>query len=380
MGQETPGFPGPSGKNDSPPEPAGDPVLRQRLRAAADSDGFLPFERYMEIALYDPERGFYDRAATRLGRSGDFYTASHVHALFGATLARHAEEIRASAGWPTPFPVVEVGPGDATLAWDIRNVLADSARAAGWEYVLVERSGSFRSRMGARLGPPGHGPVPWRLAPSLSALGPVRGLVLANELLDAFPHRRLQRTGDGWKELGVLVPAQGPLRLVRRTPGAGRVPPGMPDDAPNETTMEVSPGAESWIRELADHLTDGRAILIDYGDEEAALLSRGSGGTLEAIRGHRSVDPLVEPGTVDLSAWVNFTRIRRAASQAGLVEMFYGPLSEALIRWKIDEVRAKMESKADSVEAVKLQLAQKSFLIGFSSFKVLELAPPGPSS
>ncbi|MGC2289390.1 MAG: SAM-dependent methyltransferase, partial [Thermoplasmata archaeon] len=146
------------------------------------------------------------------------------------------------------------------------------------------------------------------------------------------------------------------------------------------TVLEVSLNMEAWIRELGDHLIGGRAVLIDYGVEEAELMSRGGTGTLEAIRDHRTVDPLSRPGTADISAWVNFTRVRRAARAAGLRETFYGSLADALLSWGIDDVRAQLEVGADSVEAVKLRLAQKSFLFGFSSFKVLELSPGAASA
>jgi len=358
-----------------------DPVLRRRLRAAADAEGFLPFDRFMEISLYDPGRGFYDRAATRLGREGDFYTAAHVHGLFGATLAAHFRQIRRSEGSPPRFPIVEVGPGDGTLASDIRTALQHPpAEAAGWDYILVERSAALRTAIEARLGRTEPGEVPWRFAPSLGSVGPLRGIVLANELLDAFPFRQLLKTVAGWAELGVIVPPEGPVRSEVRGPGRTDMPADLPTDAPTGTVLEVSLGMEAWIRELADHLAAGRAVLIDYGVEQEALLSRGGTGTTEAIREHRSVDPLSRPGTADLSAWVNFTRVRRAAEAGGFQETFYGPLSEALMAWGLDEIRTQLEMGTDSVEAVQLRLAQKSFLFGFGSFKVLELSPRGASA
>jgi NADH dehydrogenase [ubiquinone] 1 alpha subcomplex assembly factor 7 len=353
-----------------------DPVLRSRLSAAADSDGFLRFDRYVEIALYDAGRGFYDRPEVRLGRSGDFYTAAHVHELFGATLAAHLREIWRGEGAPSQFQVVEVGPGDGVLAADIRAALRSTVpESAGWEYVLIERSSALRSSIEERLRASAPGGIPWRFVPSLTSLGAFRGVLLANELLDAFPFRRLERSSGGWAEQGILVSPEGSLRLTRRPPGAFDPPENLPDKAPEGLVLEVSPLMEAWIRELSDHLAAGRAVLIDYGDEESRLMDRVGSGTLEAIRGHRSVDPLSEPGTADLSAWVNFTRLRAVAGRVGLREMSFGPLADELLHWGLDDVRARMEVGMDSVSAVKLRLAQKSLLLGFGSFKVLELAP-----
>lgn len=358
-----------------------DSAPTRRLPAAADATGFLPFDRFMEISLYEPGSGFYDRPSTRLGRTGNFYTAPHVHALFGATIAAHLQDVRQRMGLPPRFRVVEVGAGDGTLAADIRSTLGGPGSSVGsWDYVIVERSAHLRSAISARLSSDERERVPWRFAPSVASEGPFRGVVLANELLDAFPVRRLVRSGSGWAEQGVQLAPSRPVRWETRPLDPSAVPAGLPTDAPQGSVLEVSPQGEGWVRELADHLVDGRILLIDYGAEEDVLLGRGSAGTLEAIRGHRAVDPISSPGTADLSTWVNFTRLRRVARLAGFREVFYGSLAEAMVAWGIDDVRVRREADLGSVESVKLRLAQKSFLLGFSTFKVLELAPGSGSS
>ncbi len=356
------------------PGPPADAVLLRRLRRAAGLDGYLPFDRYMEIVLYDPGHGFYDRGSTRLGRAGDFYTAAHVHRLFGATLARHLAELRRRAHPRGVWAVVEVGPGDGTLAADILEALDHlEGDDRSWEYVLVERSPALQAQARERLEAT-RSRIPWRFVPSLASLGPVRGVVLANELLDAFPVRRLRRTPEGWAEMGVHVAAEGPLTWAVRGLPPESAPPSLPLDASEGTVLEVSPTAEAWIREVADHLAEGRALLIDYGDDEDALVARVPSGTLEALRSHRSVDPLSHPGTADLSSWVNFTRVRRAAASAGLSEVSYTALRDALLAWGLDQVRGEESASAEAVDAVKLQLAQKSFLLSFETFRVLELS------
>lgn len=361
-----------------PAVPPGDSVLRRRLRDASDATGYLPFDRYMEMVLYDPDQGFYDRTGTRLGRAGDFYTAAHVHRLFGATLAAHLRELRGRSGDRGHWAIVEVGPGDGTLAVDILLSLeAGGEEASGWEYILVERSPVLQAQARQRLSR-AEVHIPWRFASSLAGLGPVNGVILANELLDALPVRRFQRTAEGWAELGVTVPETGSLAWATRPVPPDAVPSRLPSVAPPGSVLEISPTIDAWMREVADHLADGRAILIDYGDEEPALLSRAPSGTLEAIRSHQPVDPLSRPGTADLSCWVNFTRTRRAAETAGLREVSYLPLRAALVDWGLDRVRRSESADADPVEMVKLQLAQKSFLLGFENFQVLELEPPPP--
>ncbi len=355
--------------------PTGDSVLRRRLRAAADPSGYLPFDRYMEMVLYDPGQGFYDRSGTRLGRAGDFYTAAHVHRLFGDTLAAHLCDLRGRTPYAGRWSLVEVGPGDGTLAVDILQALAAAGERGGdWEYILVERSPALQAQAGQRLSAAGV-PFPWRFSSSLAALGPVSGVVLANELLDALPVRRLQRTPEGWAELGVSVPETGALAWATRPVEPDALPSDLPSAAAPGTVLEISPTTDAWMREVSDHLARGYAIVIDYGDQESALLSRAPLGTLEAIRSHQPVDPLSRPGTADLSCWVNFSRTRRAAEAAGLRQVSYGPLRTALVDWGLDRVRLQEAAGADPVEVVKLQLAQKSFLLGFENFQVLELEP-----
>ena len=346
------------------------------LRAAAGPDGFLPFDRFQSIALYAPEVGYYRAAGRRLGVPGDFYTAAHVHPMFGEALSdRLAREWR-DLGSPTSLRIVEVGAGDGTLAdavlGGLETALPPTVRC---EYVVVELSPPLRERALERLAP--RAPR-WdvRVASSLGSDGPFEGIVVANELLDALPARRLVRAGGRWAELGVralddrFVGAEGPLRPVAGPP--------LPEDVPDGSVIEFSPGAEGFLRELSDHLTRGLAVLIDYGAEEAELLQGRPGGTLQAVRAHRPIDdPLRSPGSADLSTFVNFTRVRAAAAACGLRTVYYGSQAEALGRWglptRLD--RAVAEAK-DSATEVKVRLAAKSLLFGFSTFRVLELSPP----
>jgi len=350
-----------------------------RLKKEGGADGFVPFDQFMEVALYDRDAGFYARERTPLGSSGDFYTAPHVHPLFGRTLAERVRTVRRALGRGQPFRVVEVGPGDGTLA---ETVLAALGRAPegveGMEYLLVERSPSMRQVALERVEAAGHASgIPVRLADSVAADGPFEGVVLANELLDALPARRLEWTGSEWRELGIrvegeaVVAASAPLR----TPVPG---PELPTPGEPETVLEVSPEAEGWVREVGDHLARGLAILIDYGMEQSELLVGHRSGTLAAVRSHRTVDdPYAEPGDSDLSMFVNFSRVRAAARRAGLEEIMYCSQSEALGAWGFPalfeaEVRAAGTGEAE----VRLRLAAKNLLFGFDRFRVLELSPP----
>ncbi len=216
--------------------------LLARIRAAADPDGFVPFDRFMDLALYAEGLGFYAAEGSRLGPRGDFYTASHVHPLFAATIARHLEEVRRSLGEARPFSIVELGPGDGALAEGIVRSLAGVATSGGpVEYVLVDRSEPLGSLARDRVERAGReAGIRVRSQAGAGSEGLFSGAVLANELLDAQPTRRLRWTGSGWAELGVrwdgsrLVAAESrtarpvggePLPPAMRTGWSSRSPP-----------------------------------------------------------------------------------------------------------------------------------------------------------
>ncbi|MCI4367457.1 MAG: SAM-dependent methyltransferase, partial [Thermoplasmata archaeon] len=122
---------------------------------------------------------------------------------------------------------------------------------------------------------------------------------------------------------------------------------------------------------------DGAIVLLDYGAEELDGPWNGPHGTLAAVRGHQNaVDPFEAPGTCDLSAFVDFTRIRAAAARAGLKEVAYRRQAEALGAWGFERVLARTLARARGDEdAVRIRLAAKSLLFGFEGFRVLELGP-----
>jgi SAM-dependent MidA family methyltransferase len=351
----------------------------KRLAKEGGADGFVPFDRFMDVALYDPDAGFYARERPPFGRSGDFYTAAHVHPLFGRALAERVRTVRRVLGRGRPFRVVEVGPGDGTLAETVLAALGQAPEGAvGIEYLLVERSLPLRHVALERVEASGRAAgIPVRLADSVSTDGPFEGVVLANEVLDALPARRLEWIGSEWREAGVRV--VGGTVVASSAPLRSPVPaPELPTPEEPGTVLEVSLEAEGWVREVADHLARGLAIVIDYGMEQSELLAGHRSGTLAAVRGHRVVDdPLADPGASDLSTFVNFTRVRAAARRAGLEEVAYCSQAEALGAWGFPALFEAEVRAAGSAEAeVRLRLAAKSLLFGFDRFRVLELSAP----
>jgi SAM-dependent MidA family methyltransferase len=351
--------------------------VRKRLFASADGTGFLPFDRFMEIALYDPSDGFYTHGGTKFGPGGDFYTAAHVTPLFGETIGRHIRELYDTAGNPRDYRIYELGPGDGTLGEGIMEGFAHSGPTPNpVEYRIVERSEASRLVSLNRIQKAAqHGGVTVHASASISEGGPFEGVVVANELLDALPIRRLRYEGNHWLELGVRL--HDSILDWQASEGVRpRSGPPLPVPAEEGSVFEFSPSAEGLLREIADHLTQGRALFFDYGMEEDELLKAHPGGTLTSVRRHRSVpNPLSSPGLVDLTAFVNLTRIRQCAIRSGLLPLGFRPQREALVEWGFaDALEYRVREAASSEEEVRRRLAAKNLLFGFDRFYALEFA------
>ncbi|HTT26288.1 MAG TPA: SAM-dependent methyltransferase [Thermoplasmata archaeon] len=352
--------------------------LADRLREEIARAGPMPFDRFVELALYHPADGYYVQADRALGRGGDFYTAPHVHPIFARTVARRILAAYRELGRPGGFQLAEVAAGDGTLALDLLDAWsAPGAEAPAGEHVLIDLPGPRLLAVGERVRAHG-GPGAWtvRTAAVLGDRGPMRGVILANELLDALPFRRLVRRHGAWRELGVGA-RDGALVWEEADLVRPIGPPDLPE-LPEGALLEISEAAEAWVRQAADLLVDGNLLLLDYGFVESEGTPGGPNGTLRALRGHRAVDALDGPGTADLSAFVDFTRIRAAAERAGLRELAFRRQPEALGAWGFESVLAEALQSAGSAEAqVRIRLAAKNLIFGFEGFRVLELAP-GP--
>jgi SAM-dependent MidA family methyltransferase len=354
-------------------------TLRALLESSADRAGFVPYDRFMELALYGDGVGFYTREDSPFGREGDYYTAAHASPLFGRSIAERVTSVLRSLPAAVPLSVVEIGPGDGTLAESVvARIDADRTLAPRVDYVLVERSPTLAARSIERLTPVHDSrTVRVRVSGGVGADGPFSGVVLANEVLDAQPARRLVWTGDDWDELGVRVVGE---HIVPATEKRARsVPaPELPRPLAPGAVLEVSPMAEGLVREVADHLEDGVFLALDYGMEETELLAAHPSGTLAAVRRHRPVDdPLADPGGSDLSVFVNFSRLRAVAARSGLSEVAFQRQSEALGTWGFPRLFEEAVRSAVSPEdEVRIRLAAKNLLFGFERFYALELAPP----
>jgi SAM-dependent MidA family methyltransferase len=282
-------------------------------RAIARDGGWLPFDRFMAMALYAPGCGYYTRGDRQFGSlpssGSDFVTAPELSPLFGRALARQvAQALDACDG----DAVWEFGAGSGALALQLLEALGDRV----CRYRIVDLSGALRARQRETLQAHAH-KVEW-----LDALpAAMEGVVVGNEVLDAMPVQLLHFDGVQWHERGVVAEGAGfawhdrPTAL--RPPHDGPFMPG--------TVTEIHPQAEAFIATLAERLARGAAFFIDYGFPAAEYYHpQRHGGTLMCHRAHLAdTDPLADVGEKDITAHVDFTGIALAAQEAGFEVLGY---------------------------------------------------------
>jgi SAM-dependent MidA family methyltransferase len=333
-----------------------DTALVARIHAEIERDGPMTFARFMELALYDPDGGYYRSADAPPGREGDFMTAPEIHPIFGATLSRAVADAWERFGRPDPFVLREVGAGTGALAVAVLDALAAdrSELAAVVRYDPIEVDERRLAAIEARLRAAGH--VGTLLDPGSSG-HPIDGVVVANEVLDALPtHRVLAADGELLERFvgsrdGVFVEVDGAPstpRLAARLAVEGVA---LADGQEGEICLAVDP----WVADVAAGLRRGLVLLIDYGYPAVELYDplRRHEGTLRAYLRHRvHDDPFVHVGRQDLTAHVDVTAVERAATTAGLDHLGTTTQSAYLVGLGIEErLRAIQTDPTTTMEA-----------------------------
>jgi NADH dehydrogenase [ubiquinone] 1 alpha subcomplex assembly factor 7 len=339
---------------------AGAVDARDAIAAAIVDHGPISFAEYMELALSGPG-GFFERPP--IGEDGDFVTSPHVHPVFAELLARAIVDLHARLGAPRPFRVAEVGAGDGTLA----HQLLEHVRAPGLALTAVETSSGARRALSGIEG----------IAVSERLEGSFH-LILANELLDNLPFRRLRGTRSGPKEVRVAIEGG---RFVEDLVD----PPDLDIAIDDGEEVAIPDGALAFVDEVAARLArPGFALLIDYGGVGEP------GGPPHGYRAHRPVEDLLDrPGTADITSGVDFGLLARRAERAGLVAFPSVTQRHALTalgfdRWIQDELatQAAQLNQGAGLDAVRTWSGRSraTLLVDPSAlgrFRWLLLATPG---
>lgn len=326
-----------------------DSTLRQRLATRLALSGPMTVADYMSEALGNPRHGYY-RSRDPLGAQGDFITAPEISQIFGELIGAWLAERWQALGAPPRVVLAELGPGRGTLMAD---ALRATRNVAGFHQAidlhLVEINPTLKEMQHAALKAYA---VAWHESfASVPDDAPL--LLIANEFFDALPIRQLQRTERDWRERLValqdetlhFVLAPGP------SPFAGLLAPDLVP-ATSGTIAELCLPARALVRDIAERLARrrGAALIVDYGYARPRL-----GDSLQAIAGHKKVDPLATPGEADLSTHVDFAALAQSAQAAGVAT--HGPVAQGdfLRALGIEQRLAALRQRADATQAAVLE-------------------------
>lgn len=333
--------PAPSLPEPTPEEQAISEHLSELIRTQIEqADGAISFARFMELALYAPQLGYYSAGQRKFGMAGDFVTAPELGPVFAKCLARQCAQILASL---RTGDILEAGAGSGALAADLLLELEHLGQLPR-QYSILEISNSLRTRQEHMLADK----VPHllervRWLDRLPATG-WRGIVLGNELLDAMPverfrvHREtIQSLMVGWEK----------NRFVWRERPAS---PAMNERATSlkleqDYVSEIGFAAEGWVRSIADILEQGVILLIDYGfpRHEFYHPERCTGTLMCHYRHYAHSDPLVRVGLQDITAHVDFSAIAMAGVEGGLELLGYNSQAMFLLGCGLDEIAGRID-------------------------------------
>jgi SAM-dependent MidA family methyltransferase len=357
------------------PEPGADERahsdhLLQLLRELIASHGPMPFSQYMERCLYAPGLGYYSAGRTKFGAAGDFVTAPELGDLFAGCVTNAVQPVLAMLGDEADF--LELGGGSGAFAEAALKALAESGTLPR-HYLILEPSADLRERQRERLSanlPVGlRARVQWLDRPPEQDW---RGVLFANEVVDALPATRFaMRQGEVYEEY-VVLDGEGRLTRVDRpadalVSGAVRhVERDLGAEFVDGYRSEILPQLPYWIQAVAGALTAGLMLFIDYGyvRREYYLPERDDGTLMAHYRHHAHNDPLYLPGLNDLTASVDFTALAEAANSAGFGVAAYLPQAQFLIGAGLQDVfESRHANAADEHQRYRLSQQVKRLML-----------------
>ena len=375
--------------------PAADPAdigeheaLKARIRAEIEARGPMTFARFMELALYDPDGGYYRSSEARPGRAGDFLTAPELHPIFGEAVATQLAEIWERLDRPDPLTVAEHGAGTGALAEAVLRGLEGSGSELfdAIHYVPVEidmrRIEAFTDRLAAagfaeRIG--------------ITGSGSFTGVVLANEVLDALPVHRIGLRDGRLMERFVGIDEGGAFSDLWGEPSTAAIETRLADEGvelAEGQSAEVCLAVHDWIRTAVAPLERGLLLCFDYGAPARELYDpvRRPGGTVRAFARHRLSDDVhAHVGRQDLTAHVDLTALDDAAGATGLAGVGRTSQAEFLmgngLEERLREVQASSATTLEEYTRLRSALVRLIDPAGMGGFHVLAYGrawPEGP--
>lgn len=329
-------------------------------------DGPLPFSQFMESCLYHPQFGYYMSGQTRIGREGDFFTSSSVHALFGKLISRQLHQMWELLDRPNDFVIAEQGAGAGHLCLDILNALRDDAPEfyRSLRYSIVEISAVNRSRQAELLA--SHlDSVAWCQSHELAGMV---GCFLTNELVDAFPVHCVEMRDGELREVFV-APSESGFGEILQSPSTQDLSAyfdWVGVDLAEGNRAEINLAAPAWLREVAGLLKRGFVLTIDYGYQACDLYApwRTMGTLMTYHQHHSGENPYIRVGQQDLTAHVDFTALEKAGEEVGLRRLFYGDQCRFLLGLGfVDALLEAQSRESDPRRAQALRLTLKNLIL-----------------
>jgi len=322
--------------------------IRRRIAAA----GPMPVSEYMVLCLTDRAHGYY-MIRDPLGARGDFITAPEVSQMFGELIGLWMAAVWKQMGEPANVRIIELGPGRGTMISDaLRATKVMPAFRAAVMLHLVEISPAQQTHQERTLE---QLPVPMFWHPTLRDVPAGPAIIVANEFFDALPVNQAVKTDRGWHERCIEIDSEGKLAFTLAPdpiPQFDRLLPPAVRDAANSSIYEWR--SDTVAMEMGRRITrdGGAALVIDYGHTNSAV-----GETLQAVGQHAYADPLTAPGTIDLTAHVDFQALARSVEPMGANS--FGPIeqSEFLRRLGIETRAAALKVKGARAGAAAVDAA-----------------------
>jgi SAM-dependent MidA family methyltransferase len=293
--------------------------LQEKIVKLIKREGPVTFERFMSMALYDPDFGYYNTESKKIGREGDFYTSSYLHPVFGAVMGRQMKEMWDLMGQPENFSIVEMGSGAGYLCKDLLDSLRNTDFYHCLRYVIIERSPAMRTQQRSVLDE-----IPARVewASELSKCAGMTGCIFSNELLDALPVH-LVKMEDSLKEVYIDYDTENGFIELTGDLSSEEIRHYFRDfsiELVKGYTTEVNLGIRDWLHEINEVLQRGFILTVDYGYPAWDYYSEDRNrGTLLCYHKHRiNESPYLCIGEQDITAHVNYSALKRWGEEIGI--------------------------------------------------------------
>ncbi len=347
--------------------------LERFIQYLIHDEGPMPVAHYMSLCLGHPEHGYY-MTRDPFGAEGDFTTAPEISQMFGELIGLWAAEVWRMMGAPKRVALVELGPGRGTLMADaLRAAKLVPEFSAAIEVHLVEMSPVLQERQKATLGPSAPR-ITWHQ--TIETLPGCPLIIIANEFLDALPIRQFIRQGAGWHERMVGLDELGQLVFGLALEAEAALAATLAEDG---AVLEFAAIAQGIVESLAKKLLkqSGAALFIDYGHVQT-----GFGDTLQALKAHKPVSLLFNPGEADITAHVDFAALSRVGTKAGLRVQGAATQAEFLAALGIEYraatlmKAAKSDAQRDTIQVAQQRLTDPAQTGMGTLFKVMALSHP----